>query len=115
MLVCVYVCVHVCVFRPQACVADLVLHVLVTQLQLHDVLKGAEQRLVEVKVRKLRPAGQDLGQDVVKEGHGLLGNVTFLVARSLGQPDGWERGRRCYRSRSGFKDHELPVCACVCV
>lgn len=62
----------------------LVLHVLVTQLQLHDVLEGPEQSLVEVEVRQLPPAGQHLRQHVVDEGHGFLGHVPLLVAGGLG-------------------------------
>lgn len=61
----------------------LVLHVLVAQLQLHDVLEGPEERLVEVEVRQLGPAGQHLGQHVVDEGHGLLGHVALFVTRRL--------------------------------
>lgn len=65
--------------------AHLVLHVLVAELQLHDVLEGSEQRLVKVEVRKLRPAGQHLRQDIVDEGHGLLGYMALLVAGRLGE------------------------------
>lgn len=69
----------------------LVLHVLVAQLQLHDVLERPEERLVEVEVRELRPAGQHLRQDVVEEGHGFLGHVPLFVTRSLRKiHNGWE-------------------------
>lgn len=45
----------------------LVLDILVTELQLHDVLKGPEKCLVEVEVRKLSPAAQHLHQHVMDE------------------------------------------------
>lgn len=61
----------------------LILDVLVAELQLHDVLEGPEQRLVEVEVWKLRPARQHLRQDVVDEGNGLLGYVALFVTRRL--------------------------------
>lgn len=64
-------------------VSHLVLYVLVTELQLHDVLEGPEQRLIKVEVWKLRPARQHLRQNVVDERNGLLGYVALLVARSL--------------------------------
>lgn len=72
--------------------AHLVLDVVVAQLQLHDVFEGPEERLVEAEVRRLGPAGQNLGQNVVDEGDGLLGDVALLVARRL--QDG---GRECQR------------------
>lgn len=62
----------------------LVLHVLVAELQLHDVLKRSEERLIEVEVWKLRPARQHLGQNIMDEGHSLLGDVALLVASRLG-------------------------------
>lgn len=68
-------------------VLHLVLYVLVTQLQLHDVLEGPEQRLVEVEVWKLRPARQHLRQDVMDEGNGLLGHVALFVTRRLGEEE----------------------------
>lgn len=61
----------------------LVLHVLVAELQLHDVFKGPEERLVKVEVRELHPAGQHLCQNIVDEGNGLLGNVPLFVTRCL--------------------------------
>lgn len=63
--------------------SNLVLDVLVAELQLHDVLKGPEQSLVEVEVGELGPARQHLRQDVVDEGDGLLGHVALFVTRSL--------------------------------
>jgi len=48
------------------------------------VLEGPEQSLVDVELRRLRPAGQHLRQDVVEEGHGLLGHAALFVTRSLG-------------------------------
>lgn len=65
----------------------LILHILVAELQLHDVLEGPEERLVEVEVRELRPARQHLGQDVVDEGNGLLGHVSLFVTRCLEAPE----------------------------
>lgn len=59
------------------------MHVLITQLQLHDALKGAEKRLVEVKVRRLVPAHQHFGEDVMDEGDSLLRHVSLLVTGSL--------------------------------
>lgn len=61
----------------------LVLHVLVADLQLHDVFKGPEEGLIEVEVRELQPAGQHLRQNIVDEGDGLLGNMTLFVTRCL--------------------------------
>lgn len=73
---------------------DLVLDVLVTQLQLHNVLKRTEQRLIKVEVWKLRPARQHLRQDVVDEGDGLLGDVALLVTRRLQHTGGTELNSR---------------------
>lgn len=61
----------------------LILHVLVAQLQLHDVFEGPEERLVKVEVRKFRPARQHFCQNVMDEGNGLLGNVTLFVTGRL--------------------------------
>lgn len=61
----------------------LVLYILVTELQLHDVLKRPEKRLIEMKVRKLSPAAQHLHQNVVDEGYCLLGYMPFFMACSL--------------------------------
>ena len=63
---------------------NLILHILVTQLQLHDVLEGSEECLVKVEVRKLCPAGQNLHQNIMDEGHSLLGYMVLFVAGSLG-------------------------------
>lgn len=57
--------------------------ILITQLQLHDALKGAEERLVEVEVRRLVPVHQHFGEDVVDEGDSLLRHVSLLVTGSL--------------------------------
>lgn len=68
----------------EACIwCHLVLNVLVTELQLHNVLKRSEQRLIEVEMRRLRPARQNLRQNVVEEGDGLLGYVALFVTRRL--------------------------------
>lgn len=67
---------------------NLVLHILVTELQLHDVLEGPEQRLIKVEVWELRPARQHLCQDVMDEGDGLLGNMALFVTCSLGEGEG---------------------------
>lgn len=64
----------------------LVLHVLVADLQLHDVFKGPEEGLIEVEVRELQPAGQHLRQNIVDEGDGLLGDVPLFVTRCLERP-----------------------------
>lgn len=61
----------------------LVLHVLVAELQLHDVFEGPEERLIKVEVRELHPAGQHLCQNIVDEGNGLLGNMPLFVTRCL--------------------------------
>lgn len=61
----------------------LVLHVLVADLQLHNVFKGPEEGLVEVEVRKLHPTGQNLRQNIVDEGNSLLGNMPLFVTRCL--------------------------------
>lgn len=67
----------------------LVLYVLVTQLQLHDVLKGPEEGLVEMEMRKLSPAGQYLHQHVVDKGHCLLGYMALLVTGCLKEVGGY--------------------------
>lgn len=75
--------VHSCCFG-QFARPHLVLDILITQLELHDVLEGPEQRLVEVEVWELCPARQHLCQNVVDEGHSLLGYVALFVTRCLG-------------------------------
>lgn len=45
----------------------LVLYILITELQLHDVLKGPEKCLIEVEVGKLSPAAQHLHQHIMDE------------------------------------------------
>ena len=62
----------------------LVLGVLVAAPQLQDVLEGGEQRLVEVEVWRLRPAAQNLHQQVVEETDGLLGDMALPVTGCLG-------------------------------
>lgn len=62
---------------------DLVLNVFVTELELHDPLEGPEECFVKVKVRRLTPVREDLGQDVVDEGHSLLRHAALFVTGSL--------------------------------
>lgn len=57
--------------------------ILITQLQLHDALKGAEKCLVEVKVRRFIPVHQHFREDVMDEGDSLLRHVSLLVTGSL--------------------------------
>lgn len=65
------------------CHTDLVLNVFITQLQLHDALKGPEERFVEMEVRRLTPVCENLRQDVVDEGNSLLRHMALLVAGGL--------------------------------
>ena len=65
------------------CRLYLVLHILVTQFQLHDVLERPEQSLVEVEVWQLRPTAQDLGQYIMDKRDRLLRHVTLFVTRRL--------------------------------
>lgn len=68
---------------PSSGLTCLVLDILITQLQLHDALKGAEERLIEVKMRGLLPVCQHLGEDVMDEGDSLLRNVSLLMTGCL--------------------------------
>lgn len=63
----------------------LILDILITELQLHDMLEWPEECLVEVEVWKLSPAGQHLCQNVMDERHSLLGYMTLFVTRSLSE------------------------------
>lgn len=45
----------------------LVLHIFITELQLHDVLKRPKKRLVEMKMWKFGPAAQHLYQHIMDE------------------------------------------------
>lgn len=65
------------------CGTDLVLNIFITELKLHDTLKGPEECLVKVKVGRLTPVSENLGQDIMDEGNSLLRHMAFFMARSL--------------------------------
>lgn len=62
---------------------DLVLNIFITELQLHDTLKGPEECLVKVEVRWLTPVSENLRQNIMDEGNSLLRHVAFFMAGSL--------------------------------
>lgn len=73
--------------------SDLILDVFVTELQLHDVLKRPEESFIKMKVWQLCPAAQNLHQNIMDEGHSLLGYMSLFMTGRL-----WEQEKKkiCY-------------------
>lgn len=61
----------------------MVLHIRITQLKAEQVLKGLEERFIEMEIGQFILFVEQRGDSIVNGRHGNLGDDPLLMARSL--------------------------------